>query len=173
MLSRQQQQQQQPKGRLLVKMGMEMTKMTTTMASWRSWRCTDSGPQQCRLRASLKVPLLDLRYGDIEQSSADRKKGQWKGATKKASKIVKTYQDKYSTHFSTFFRNFAPPQKSQNRPKVSKTFSTLVDHFHAAPIFRPLLGGSDIVIELEHIPVAPLNTPKNNDKRVRLRAPFL
>ena len=59
-----------------------------------------------------------------------------KGPCQKKSKIVKKRQ--------TVFRHFSRRAKSvKNRQKVSKIFSTLFDSFRAAPVFRPLLGGSD------------------------------
>ena len=42
------------------------------------------------------------------------------------------------------FRHFSRRAKNvKNRQKVSKIFSTLFDIFRAAPVFRPLLGGSE------------------------------
>ena len=57
-------------------------------------------------------------------------------------KIVKKCQ-KYFRHFSTFFARRAK-QNFKNRQKMAKMFSTLFDNFRAAPVFRPLLGGSEI-----------------------------
>ena len=62
-----------------------------------------------------------------------------KGPRQKTSKIVKECQ-KYFRHFSTFF---AQGKNVKNRQKVAKIFSTLFDNFRAAPVFRPLLGGSE------------------------------
>ena len=69
--------------------------------------------------------------------SVDRKRGQWKGATSKKPKIVKNIFD--------IFRQFSRRAKSvKNDLKVSKVFSTLFDSFQTAPVFRPLLGGSEL-----------------------------
>ena len=69
--------------------------------------------------------------------SVDRERGQRKGAT---SKSVKSRQE-YFRHFSTFFAQGKKRQKSSK--SVQNVFSTLFDHFRAAPVFRPLWGGSD------------------------------
>ena len=69
----------------------------------------------------------------------DRKRGQRKGAT---SKNVK------------------------NRQKVSKIFSTLFDNFRAAPVFRPLLGGSEfweLLRECLGIPSCSENGPYHSE----------
>ena len=60
-----------------------------------------------------------------------------KGAT---SKIVKKCQ-KYFRHFSTLFDSFRAGQTRQNSSKSVKIF---FDNFRAAPVFRPLLWGSDL-----------------------------
>ena len=52
----------------------------------------------------------------------------------KSSKSVKKFFDTFR-HFSRRAKNV------KNRQKTSKSFSTLFDNFHAAPFFRPLLGG--------------------------------
>ena len=71
--------------------------------------------------------------------SADRKRGQRKGATSKMSKSVEKCQKFFDT-----FRHFSRRAKNvRNRQKVSQIFSTLFDNFRAAPFFRPLLGGSE------------------------------
>ena len=65
-------------------------------------------------------------------TSADCKRGQWKGATSKSVNSI----------FDTF-RQFSRRAKNvKNRQKMSKIFSTLFDNFRAAPVFRRLLGGS-------------------------------
>ena len=66
--------------------------------------------------------------------SVDCKRGQRKEAT---SKIVKKYQ-KYFWRFSTFFA------QGHKRQKSSKSVKNIFDNFRAAPVFRLLLGGSDI-----------------------------
>ena len=48
----------------------------------------------------------------------------------------------------------------KNRQRVSKTFSTLFDNFRAAPVFRPLLGGSDEKRN-EKFEKGPETPPKN------------
>ena len=72
--------------------------------------------------------------------SAECKRGRRKGATsKKTSKSSKSVKK-----FFDIFRQFSRRAKNvKNRQKVSKSFSTLFDNFRAAPVFRPLLGGSD------------------------------
>ena len=54
----------------------------------------------------------------------------------KSSKVSKNIFDT-SRHFSRRAKNV------KNRQKVSKIFSTLFDISRAAPVFWPLLGGSD------------------------------
>ena len=89
--------------------------------------------------------------------SADRKRGQRKGATSKNVKSVKNIFDTFR-HFSRkakivktnskgvknifdTFRHFLHRAKIVNIfQKVSKIFSTLFDNLCAAPVFRPLLG---------------------------------
>ena len=58
-----------------------------------------------------------------------------KGPRQKTSQIVKKCQ-KYFRHFSTFF---AQGKKRQKSSKSVKNF----DNFRVAPVFRPLLGGSE------------------------------
>ena len=73
-----------------------------------------------------------------------------KGSRQKTSKIVKKCQ-KYFRHFSTLL---AQGKKRQKSSKSLKIFSTLFDNFRAAPVFRPLLGGSDIhKLEIHHLAV--------------------
>ena len=62
-----------------------------------------------------------------------------KGPRQKTSKIVKNRQ-KSSKSFSTLFDNFRAGQKRQ---KSSKSVKYIFDSFRAAPVFWPLLGGSD------------------------------
>ena len=74
--------------------------------------------------------------------SADRKRGQRKGAT---SKNVKNRQ-KVSKIFSTLFDIFSRRAKNvKNRQKVSNIFSTFFDKFRAAPVFQPFLGASALL----------------------------
>ena len=62
-----------------------------------------------------------------------------KGPRQKTSNIVKSVKKFFDT-----FRQFSRRAKNvKNRQKVSKIFSTLFDNFRAAPVFRPLLGGSE------------------------------
>ena len=49
---------------------------------------------------------------------------------------------KRQKYFSTLFDIFRAGQKSSK--SVKNNFSTLFDNFRAAPVFRSLLGGSDI-----------------------------
>ena len=87
-----------------------------------------------------KVPCPSFPF--FLKGAADRKRGRRKGAT---SKSVKNRQ-KVSKIFSTLFDIFrAGAKKVKNRQKVSKYVSTLFDNFRAAPVFRPLFGGSDFL----------------------------
>ena len=67
-----------------------------------------------------------------------------KGPRQKSSKSVKNI-------FDTFRQFSRRAKKVKNRQKVSKYFSTLFDNFRAAPVFRPLLGGSECWIALHMI----------------------
>ena len=64
-----------------------------------------------------------------------------KGPRPKTSKKTKSVKNIFDTiqHFWRRAKNV------KNRQKVSKIFSTLFDNFRAAPVFRPLSGGSDIL----------------------------
>ena len=85
-------------------------------------------------------PLPETSARPTLHISADRKRGQRKGAT---SKNVKNRQ-KVSKRFLTLFDIFRAGQKNvKNRQKASNIFSTLFDNFRTAPIFRPLLGASE------------------------------
>ena len=64
-----------------------------------------------------------------------------RGPRQKTSKIFKKCQKDFR-YFSTFS---AQAKKRQKSSKVSKIFSTLFDIFRAAPVFRPLLGGSEAI----------------------------
>ena len=61
-----------------------------------------------------------------------------KGPRQKSSKSVKNIFDTFR-HFSRRAKNV------KNRQKMSKIFSTFFDNFRAAPVFRPLLGASDLL----------------------------
>ena len=62
-----------------------------------------------------------------------------RGHVKKRQKSSKSVKNIFDT-----FRQFSRRAKNvKNRQKVSKYFSTLFDNFCAAPVFRPLLGGSE------------------------------
>ena len=72
--------------------------------------------------------------------SAGRKRGQRKGATSKNDKNCR----KVSKIFLTLFDDFSCRAKNdKNRQKVSKYFRHFSTIF-APPVFRPLLGGSDL-----------------------------
>ena len=73
------------------------------------------------------------KVSGLQKGTAER------GHVKKRQKSSKSVKNIFDTfrHFSRWAKNV------KNRQKVSKIFSTLFDNFRAAPIFRPLLGGSD------------------------------
>ena len=73
-----------------------------------------------------------------------------KGPRQKESKSVKIIFDTFR-HFSR------RAKKVKNRQTVSKIFLTLFDNFRAAPVFQPLLGGSDGKGVTGHVGT---NTPK-------------
>ena len=74
-------------------------------------------------------------------SSADRKKGPAeRGHVKKRQKSPKRVKN----IFDTFWQFSRRAKNAKNRQKMSKTFWTLFENFRAAPVFRPLLGGSDV-----------------------------
>ena len=77
------------------------------------------------------VKTLPLR---VYQRTAKGASG--KGPRQKSSKSVKNIFDDFR-HFSR------RAKKVKNHQKVLKIFSTLFDSFPAAPLFRPLLGGSE------------------------------
>ena len=55
-------------------------------------------------------------------------------------------RQKVSKSFFDTFRQFSRRAKNvKNRQKMSKSSSTLFDNFRAAPFFRPLLGGSEVL----------------------------
>ena len=62
-----------------------------------------------------------------------------RGHVKKRQKSSKGVKNIFDT-----FRHFSRRAKCvKNRQKMSNIFSTLFDNFRAAPVFRPLLGGSE------------------------------
>ena len=72
--------------------------------------------------------------GEIIFVSGPQKGPAERGHVKKRQKPSKSVKNIFDT-----FRQF-----SRKRQKVSKIFSTLFGNFRAAPVFRPLLGGSDL-----------------------------
>ena len=90
-------------------------------------QCSCDGPRELQDPKSPK--LLWPKISEPQQGPAERDH----------VKNIKNRQKcpKYFRHFSRRAKNV------KNRQKVSKIFSTLFDNFRAAPVFRPLLGGSD------------------------------
>ena len=97
-----------------------------------------------------------------------------KGPRQKRQKSSKSVKKCFET-----FRQFSRRAKSvKNRQKVSKIFSTLFDNFHAAPVFRPLLGGSDStgVLCAKRSAQPSCRTPKvpqNSEEPLRARTHLL
>ena len=88
--------------------------------------------KQCLLQSQLSgFPELIMIAVTVQQTA---KRASRKGPRQITSKSVKNIL----RHFSTFF---AQDKNVQNHQKY---FSTLFDHFRAAPIFRPLSGGSEL-----------------------------
>ena len=79
-----------------------------------------------------------------------------KGPRQKTPKIGKKCQTCFET-----FRHFSRRAKNvNNRQEVSKIFSTIFDNFRAAPVFRHLLGGS----EIRNFPVCYPEGPKTQQE---------
>ena len=90
-------------------------------------------------------------------SSVGRKRGQRKGAT---SKNVKNCQKLSVKHmFDVFFDIFRAGQKKTQ--KTSKSVKNIFDTFRAAPVFRPVLGGSDFWETYRAIAAGPTPLARN------------
>ena len=86
------------------------------------------GPPQNPAESRKLANVSGLQKGPAERDHVKKRQ--------KSSKSVKKFFDT--------FRQFSRRAKNvKNRQKVSKIFSTLFDNFRAAPVFRPLLGGSE------------------------------
>ena len=85
-------------------------------------------------------PLYGVEPSPSHVSAAKGASG--KGPCQKTSKATKKCQK--------YFRQFSRRATTvKNCQKVSKVFSTLFDNFLAAPVFRPLLGGSEYSVSIE------------------------
>ena len=81
-------------------------------------------------RAGVRRTLISgLQKGPAERGHVKKRQ--------KSSQSVKNF-------FDTFRQSSRRAQNVKNRQKVSRICSTLFDNFRAAPVFRPLLGGSDV-----------------------------
>ena len=81
--------------------------------------------------------LQIAEFGEGLSCQQTAKGASGKGPRQKTTKIDEKCQNIFR-HFSTFF------VQGKTRQKVSKIFLTFFDGFRAAPIFRPILGVSDL-----------------------------
>ena len=96
------------------------------------------------IRPAAACPIITDRIYISGPPKGPAERGPQVKKRQKSSKSVKNIFDT--------FRHFSRRAKNVNiRQKVSKIISTLFDDFRAAPVFRPLLGGSDYI----RLPPAP------------------
>ena len=89
--------------------------------------------------ASSQAPTIEHPFLKVRWNQRIAKGAGGKGHVKKRQKSSKSVKKFFDT-----FRQFSRRAKIvKNRQKVSKSFPTLFDNFYAAPLCRPLLGGSD------------------------------
>ena len=90
-------------------------------------------PQTLYLPGKGETQTMVRVWGVLGVGQRTAKGAGGKGRRQKSSKSVKNMFDT-CRHFSRRAKNV------KNRQKVSNYFSTLLDNFRAAPVFRPLLG---------------------------------
>ena len=97
-----------------------------------SWHLSRDRRQDLALRSGVPATVSGPQKGPAER-----------GNVKNRQKVSETFSALFGT-----FRHFSLRTKNiKYRQKVSKIFSTLFDNFRAAPVFRPVLGGSDTAVQ--------------------------
>ena len=110
-----------------------------------SWLCSQHVTPACSTKCALwkssktlqRVLVVPAWQGALHENN--REKIEKKSHDEVLHRTWRKKRQKYFRHFSTFF---AQAKNVKNRQKVSKIFSTFFDNFRAAPVFRPVLGGS-------------------------------
>ena len=95
---------------------------------------------------AIKASVLDSNHdGPTATTACMLVSGPQKGPSERGHVKKRQKSSKSDKNIFETFRHFSRRAKNvKNRQKVSKYFSTLFDNFRAAPVFRPLLGGSEL-----------------------------